>query len=341
MLPTVRSLLRHTLPCVLFFPLLSPINANAAFVCYNEKHFPSVFKLAETDNGIEAHLGGAYADLGNNMAPTLTWRKDNGWHFLENRECYPCEFNSHDGKCPIAMPKWPSSPPDKPCGKGEDCREGIPVITLGTQAQPEEIIEEKASSCVEADNDVWFGIDFYRGEGYTGYGGLGRYGRQSNTVDIRRVPELRDHPIHKVVWDGNNLWAATTTNYECLGHPPALGLVKYSWETEALTTYKGKNTGPCGFIIHDLLWSQGFLWVATDVGISRWDAKKDSWTHYLPDRKPPYTVKEGRCDAFYRQLLDLLPKDETWFDETESYHEIFYNYLKAFRPDFIKRYESR
>ena len=313
----------------------------AAFVCYDERHFPAVFKLEETDKGIQVFLGGAYADLTRRVSPVLAYREGSGWTYVESRNCESCEANRHNGKCKEPIPKWKStSLRDRACMPGEDCRRGIPVIRFGPGEQ-EEIIEESPSSCAVRDDVVWFGINFYRGESHTGYGGLGRYARKTKKLEMRRSPELRDFPIHKVVWDGEHVWAATTTNYECTGHPPALGLIEYKWDTKLLTLFKGRNDGPCGFVIHDLLWSKGFLWVATDLGLSRWGVKSGQWTHYLPDMKSPGKVKEGRCEAFYRDLLDTLPKNESWFNEPRSYHQIFYENLKEFRPDFIKRYESK
>lgn len=313
----------------------------AAFVCYDERHFPAVFKLEETKDGIQALLGGVYTDLKRKVFPVVAYREGSGWTYVEARKCEQCEFNHHGGKCQEPIPKWESiSRKDRTCMPGEDCRNGIPVIRPGAEDQ-EKSIEETPSSCAVGDDAVWFGINFYRGEGLTGYGGLGRFERRTNSLNIRRPPELKEHPIHKVVWDGEHLWAATTTNYECLGHPPALGLIKYMWDTKTLTLFKGKDDGPCGFVIHDLLWTKDVLWVATDVGLSRWGAKSGQWTHYLPDMKSPEKVKEARCEVFYRGLLDILPKNESWFDESRSYHQVFYENLENFRPHFIKRYEGK
>jgi hypothetical protein len=329
MMPRIKLLSRVSLVILVVISLFLPDRVNAAFVCYNEKYFPSVFRLLKTENGIEAYLGGVYADSERKVAPVLSWQQEKGWRFVKERKCLDCETNHHGvEKCLISIPKWSIEFPKQPYKPGEDCR-------------PEIIIEESASSCDVVDNVVWFGINFYRGEGYTGYGGIARYDQRNNLLEVRRIPALRDYPIHKVVWDGKNVWAATTTNYECIGHPPALGLVKYDWQTKVLSIYKGTNVGPCGFIIHDLLWDQGFLWVATDVGISRWDSKNDEWTHYLPDQKAPYTVKGESCEIFYRDLLSKLPRDKTWFDEPRSYYQIFYENLRDFRPNFIKLYKSR
>lgn len=315
------------------------VDSHAAFVCYNEKYFPAVFSLWEVDKGVRAQLGGVYADAKQSVSPVLSWSEQEGWADIKTERCRPCTTNIHQSSCAVKIPQWEPSPPNEACLPGEDCRQGIPVIRFGPGESREKI--EETPSCTIAGNVVYFGIDFYRGEGYTGYGGLGRYDLASKRLEVRRPPALTQVPIHKIIWDGENIWAATTTNYECIGHPPALGLIKYNWSTGTLTQFKGKKDGPCGFIIHDLLWSNGFLWVATDVGISRWSAKGDRWTHYLPDIASPRNVREGRCEAFYAELLDTLPKDEAWFGESRSYYQVFYDNLGRFRPDLIKLYESR
>ncbi len=310
----------------------------AAFTCYNERYLPAVFKLEETGEGIRVHLGGAYADLEKGVAPVLTYREDGGWSHVESRSCEMCEAGSHGGTCRAPIPKWGStSSQERECGPGENCRRGIPAISVTTGEEIVPVVEETPSACDVRGKVIWFGVNFYRGEGLIGYGGLGRYEKGTGQPEIRRLPELRNYPIHKVVWDGESLWAATTLNYECIGHPPALGLIRYKWNTLELTHYKGKNDGPCGFVVHDLLLRKGFLWVATDIGLSRRDPN-DQWTHFLPDRKSPGMVTETRCEVIYQNLLDTLPKNE-FCDEGASCNQMFRKNLKEFRPDFVKRHK--
>jgi hypothetical protein len=326
----------------MLFGLVLPIaGVQAAFTCYSEKHLPAVFKLEETSEGIRIQLGGTYADLKKRVAPVLAYREGGGWSYVESRSCGTCEAGVHEGKCREPIPKWEALPPqERKCKPGENCRRGIPTISLATGEEIAPVIEETSSACDVRGKVVWFGINFYRGEGFSGYGGLGRYEQGTGRPEIRRLPELRNYPIHKVVSDGESLWAATTLNYECIGHPPALGLIRYKWNTQELTHYKGKNDGPCGFVIHDLLLRQGILWVATDIGLSRRDSKSGQWTHYLPDRKSPGKVAENRCEAIYKNLLDTLPRNE-YCDESKSCYQMFYKSLKEFRPDFVNRLESK
>lgn len=147
-------------------------------------------------------------------------------------------------------------------------------------------------------------------------------------------------PIHKVVWDGESIWAATTSNYECLGHPPALGLVRYQWEKQLLSMYYGREDGPCGFLIHDLLWKNGTLWVATELGLSRWDSKGDHWRHYLPNVDNAKDTASTSCAVVYKKMLDQVPDNKMWFDEPISYRRMLYNNIMKYASWFLDRYPS-
>lgn len=340
-----NSLLKFVLVSTAIFLLFIPRNIGAADVCYDNQYFPFVTRLAETIAGIEVDLSGAYSE--NCEGPTaevvvpIIILQNNRWKHLGKRKNVRCD-TPNETSCPIKIPAWPTISPKEFCKNALDYKDFKDYenyqFCIANAYNGEE-----PSSCTVIKESVWFGINFYQGEGSYGYGGLGHYNRKSNIVKVRRIPELKEYPTHKVVWDGKHIWAATTNNWECIGSPPALGLVKYDWENRILTIFKGKETGPCGFIINDLLWSNDSLWVATDIGFSRWNAKEDKWTHYLPDLKPPYTVREDSCDAFYKLMLNSLTKEKKYVTGApyESPYSFLYNYLKEFRPDFIKRYEAK
>jgi len=332
-----RSSLEYILLFIAVALLVIPNIVTASEACYDDKYFPHAIKLTETSDGIEVVLGGIYAKncegpVANIIVPIIVWQKNNIWKNPGERKSGRCD-SLQKRKCPIKMTDWPKALPTEFCKGTRNYKSCLEYAHNG----------EEASSCVITKDSVWFGINFYEGEGYFGYGGLGRYDRKTDVVDVRRLPALKEYAIHQVAWDGRNIWAATTNNYECTGHEPALGLIKYDWEKDTLTTYKDTETGPCGFIINELLWSQGSLWVATDVGVSRWDAGQDKWIHYLPDIKPPYAVvvSEGSCDVFYKSILDSLTKEKIYLGGPESPYSFFYNYLRKFRPDFMKRYETK
>jgi hypothetical protein len=327
---------------ILIFGLLLlfiPRNVDAADVCYDDQYFPSVSTLTKTIDGFEVDLSGAYIEnpegpTANMVIPVIKFQK-NRWEHIGRRKDlnHQKSHYSRPDDCPIKIPVWPTISPKEWCkGAGDDEDYKFCLKNANNDEGP--------SSCTITTESVWFGINFYQGEGAYGEGGLCHYNRKSNIVEVRRIPKLRNNPIHKVVWDGKNIWAATTYNLEC-GNPPALGLVKYDWDNRKLTIFKDTETGPCGFIVNDLLWSDGSLWVATDIGLSRWNAKENKWTHYLPDLKPPYTVRKCRCDTLYKSILNSLPKEKQYLSGPESPYHFFYKYLKEYRPGFIKRYEAQ
>jgi len=244
------------------------------------------------------------------------------------------------GGCPVSIPNWPVLTRDS-CEEGGYCVSSNTELNRKIWSDP--WFSEEPSSCDVRENFTWFGINFYAAEGFYGYGGLGRYDTKTKLVEVRRIRELYNTQIDKVVWDGKYLWAATANRHECSGQPPALGLVRYEWNNDVFETYEGSITGPCGFIIHDLLWAKNSLWVATDVGMSRWNSATDSWTHYMPERDSgsDEIVRTGNCNDFYTEILDKLPKDESWWGASRSYYEVFYKYLERFRPDFIKSYQQQ
>src|SRR3989442_708152 len=82
---------------------------------------------------------------------------------------------------------------------------------------------------------------------------------------IRRPAAIRPFSIDSIVHDGESLWLSTIGHYECIGDPPALGLARYEWEMDRLDTFVGRDDGPCGFVVHDLLLDAKYLWVATDL----------------------------------------------------------------------------
>ena len=163
--------------------------------------------------------------------------------------------------------------------------------------------------------------------------GFGIYERNNRDTDIRYIPELKDTPIHKVVWDGDNLWGATTARHECSGYPPSRGLVRYNWQDKKLETYISKEKGPCGFVIHDLIIAHGYLWVATDVGVSQLNMKEDLWTHYLPELESWYNMTVTSCPATYNKVLKKLPKDVLFPGDRISWYEKYSNYIEEYRPD--------
>lgn len=314
--------------------ILIPSVTYAAFTCNDDTYNPVVYKLTKLDDGVEIRLSGIYSksEADNpavrlskmlnkpmpRISPALQWKINKGWKYIEHKPCNYCS-SDHSPECPIKLPNWVNQPQEE--------IDNYPMT---------HIIEEKASMCVVKENIVLFGINFYKGEGYTGNGGFGRYDISNNHMDVRHLPELADIPIYKVVWDGTNLWGATTQNYECSGNPPSIGVVKYDWFKKKLKKIINDENSPCGFVVNDLLIAHGYLWVATDVGVSQLHLKNDTWTHFLPEREIPFNVTEGSCLANYKKVLSYQPKDIIFPDDRLSYYEKFYKNIKEFKPGLIK-----
>lgn len=320
---------------------LGPGRTQAAFVCFEEQHYPSVFHLKAVKNGVAAMLGGQFVSKDSKSTYVMTWHQDKGWVSVKQLHDGGKwgrfrKTNSHGGKCNTSLPLWSTlSPEQRRCGSEENCRRGsIAIIHIGPGKPPPEHIEERPSDCAAVKDSVYFGINFYRGEGTSGYGGLGKYTPGTEKMEIHRPYDLRQVPIHKVVWDGKSLWGATTANYECMGHPPALGLVRYDWQQKQLTKFDGEKAGPCGLVIHDLLWRDGMLWVATELGLSTWQRQGDIWSHYLPDPKVPGGMVKQSCPDIYNQVLAEVPKDKKLFDSNKSFYQNLLRDLARHRPWF-------
>jgi hypothetical protein len=196
--------------------------------------------------------------------------------------------------------------------------------------------EERPSIPAYYDGHVWFGFEFYWGEGSIGTGGIGRYTSTTKQLEIRRPAELERIPIQKVIHDGENLWAATKYVFGCEGHPPALGLLKYDWSNKTLTQFKSIKEGPCGFAINDIVWKNGSLWVATDVGLSRWIKENNQWLHYIPDKNDPSQVSTKSCPEIYNDLFREIATNEWCNRGYECDKQLLYN-LERFRPAYYER----
>jgi hypothetical protein len=301
----------------------------AASVCYDETFYPSIVRLEKTESGVQAFLGGKFFNETRGRPPerlAMRFTDKNGWqreHPLvcrENSDCLPTkETKAHD---------IPSITLSK---KG--------AIALVPRLRNAESIEQTVSDWTERDGFIWFGISFYSGEGVDGVGGIGRFDPLLNKTLIRRPKAILDSSINRIVHDGEWLWFGTVGHYECMGQPPTHGLLRYTWGTDQIESFEGKEDGPCGFLVHDLLLEQHALWVATDLGLSRFNRRSKSWDHFVPDPTASPPMKPTSCAAIYTELQNTLPRAVTLGD-VDPRSQLF-NALKRFRPRYLtKRIEG-
>ncbi|MBI2058398.1 MAG: hypothetical protein HYT87_01370 [Nitrospirae bacterium] len=305
----------------------------AAFVCSDEKYYPAVWHLEKGENGLEVFLGGKFARTGDprvyvERASILVLQLHEGkdWARQPDLKCSGSECFKYERGCEVTLPELPIS------------KERAAEINPHYQYQDVDEVAQSPSSCVEVGDDVWFVMGSTVCEGGGLVGGIGRFLPKTGKLEIRRPSVLMDSGASHLAYDGKSLWFGTERGCECLGAEPTHGLVRYDWEKDQVQTFAGTESGPCGFIVHDILADSGALWVATDLGLSRLDFQAETWRHYVPqpDKKPP--MRETTCDATYKSLISFLPRGAA--DELigDSFYAQFFSPLSRFRPNFVERY---
>jgi hypothetical protein len=301
----------------------------AGSICYEERLYPSVVKLEKTGAGIQVFLGGKFFNgkLGQpaeRIAIIFTnkgvWQRGQSLHCPANSECLPTKETKAPDIPPIALSKQGA-------------------IALVPQLKDAEEIEQTVSDWTEQGGNIWFGISFYSGEGVSGIGGIGRFDPLLHKTVIRRPKAILNSSIHRIVHDGEWLWFGTVGHYECTGDPPTHGLLRYKWDTNHIESFEGKEDGPCGFAVHDLLLEQQALWVATDLGLSRFNRRSKTWDHFVPDPAASPPMKPTSCAALYSKLLNTIPqelKSAPIFSDVHVPSQLFES-LKQFRPQFLTK----
>jgi HEAT repeat protein len=194
-------------------------------------------------------------------------------------------------------------------------------------------VEQIPVECIQVGIETFFGISFYRGEGWIGAGGLGRYDPASDTLEIRRPKMLREASVRRLVHAGDSFWVATEVHFEGSDYGSAPGLLRYDWERDVTESFEGREEGPCGYEVADLVLRDGALWAATDLTLSRLDEASGAWTHWGPDGE------ETRCDLLYQELHEAFTANNQTTngacDLGNSTLGIFEAYLEKHRPALL------
>lgn len=283
--------------------------ANASFSCYDETSLPSVRRVDVSDGKIFAYLANS-----DTTAKVVALDPIKGWQRLGDRPCLRCDL------------------PKSSCGHGKP---SIKLSTENAKALRSDWnwadVEEHATSCHEDRDTTWFSIGFYQGEGVGGVGGIGR--KKGATIEYRWPEGLRESSVGPILYDSGLIWAGTYHSYECTGDIAAKGLVVYDWNTNSLDTFIGKNAGPCGSIVHDLLLHDGKIWVATDLGLSSFDKKTNVWSNFSPGKDGEPAMYKVQCDALYNAVLwDLVRVPIKGYENFDSYYEMLTGSLRKIKP---------
>lgn len=229
------------------------------------------------------------------------------------------------------------------------CSETVPAITLtkreyiNLHPDPDypdyfpDTIEQAPTSCTRVGSLVYFGIAFYGGEGFGGVGGIGRLDLDTGKVDIRRPQLLRTASVGKLLVLDKSVWFTTKNNTEGTTGP-GIGIARYDWAQDRLETFQGSKDGPCGMWANDMLVHDGELWVATELGISRYSLKRGTWRHFVPINALSQDLRETTCHEIYQEIASCLSATPDEMDAVCDLNggpprDIFRHLLQEHRPE--------
>ncbi len=121
---------------------------------------------------------------------------------------------------------------------------------------------------------IWFGKNFYDGEGSTGVGGFGYFDTAEHKIRVFNPPELVDWSVSALDVQPDAIWMALVYNTEYGGS--AGGVLRYDRQTETIRRF------PLPDIAHGIVQAGGKTVIATNFGFAVIDG--DQLTRYFIDR---------------------------------------------------------
>ena len=97
-------------------------------------------------------------------------------------------------------------------------------------------IEEVIGPYQIVGDKIWFGKNFYDGEGTTGVGAIGYFDRTTRKYDFLRIREVMDWSVSSLVVEGDTLWAGLVTHPE--GADRAGGLIRHNLKSGVTRKYR-------------------------------------------------------------------------------------------------------
>lgn len=303
------------------------VELEASFSCYSEDKYPATHFLGLTKDKLpRIALVGKDINWDSKSAPIFEQTKT-GWVAAGEKSCHPswkCLMSSKKN-CAVAIPEIKMTIKEALATRE---LENVPLS-----------IEQKVSTCVQNGDDVYFGIEFYEGEGVDGVGGLGKYNTKTKEMEIRRLLPLKDTSVTNIVLDGTDLWISASSHYECTGLVPNVPLIRYNWDKNYIYNLKESDINFCGFNVHDMYYENNKLYIASDMGLTIGHREKIDYgdgavsyewrkpfKHYISDAKDPDKVVWTTCAGLYDKILDVHPmKQNKQLLET----------LFKFKPDYM------
>jgi len=325
----VKPRLLLNLPRLPWLALLAAVlvsgGARASSTCYDDRDYPAVADLQPTPAGYRIVLSGIFIDK-QGSAPVLELSPAGGWRTAGR---VACREGGDFSRCVRETQGCEIKLPEIPLSKEEATR------ILGRDVQD---VEQRVNACVAQGGYVYFGIGFYRGEGTTGVGGVGRYDPRTGKMEIRRPAKLRETSVTHLAHDGTSLWIGTGNLHECIGMVPTEGLLRYDWQRDSVEVHPA-GSGMCGFMVRGILIRDGAVVVATDTGLAVLDKGPgtQSWRHLVPDLQASGLMRQTTCDALYERLLRSVSREEDccgW-----SAYSQLHDTLKSRYPAVLEKFE--
>jgi len=129
---------------------------------------------------------------------------------------------------------------------------------------------------------------------------------ETGARQVRGPALLRGADVDAAAAEGDTVWLGLSTVRG--GERWPLGLVRYDWTRDRAHAFRGTDSGPCGFFVQDLTVSDGVLWVATDLGLSRLGLSPDAWdewTHFTAGEDG--ALEEVTCAGLVADALAADP----------------------------------
>ena len=296
------------LAILLLFFLLAEIKASS--VCYSAAQYPATRILSLTKNKFpRIILTGNNINVERNTAPIYKSTRD-GWVADGEQSCKePGGCGGYSKKsCDVEIPKISLSE-----------KEMLELRSLEKLPFPYDV-EQNVSVCSQSGDDVFFGIEFYEGEGTAGVGGIGKYNVKTKKMEIRRLLPLRNTSVTKIVFDGVDLWISASQQYECEGTVPVVPLMRYNWDKDYIYDRTSDSLQFCGFNVYDIFYNNNTMYISSDLGFTIGYKNSEDYgdgpvtyewqgpfSHYIYDEKDSEKMVKVSCDALYDDILNKQP----------------------------------
>lgn len=158
-------------------------------------------------------------------------------------------------------------------------------------------LEANIGQAIKKEDDLWFLIDFYAGEGSIGIGGIGLYDIKENKIGVIRDKILASCSEGLLANYGDTLIIATNHSGE-YGIYGDRGIVLIDIKEGLLANLPKAQDPLDGDYFLRLKLIDDVLWISTDRSIISWDLKNDLWQTF----KFESLIANKKCPIYRRAI---------------------------------------